>query len=65
MVKTPFQGVSKMGIENLSGLRNIPKFGLTIYSSDRVLGEGSGTFSKWNEKGGNASFDKSEEIMLT
>jgi hypothetical protein len=50
-----------MGIENLSGLRNIPKFGLTKCNE----GEGSGTFSKWNEKGAKASFDKSEEIMLT
>ena len=29
---------SKMGIENLSGLRNIPKFGLTLkFRQDKVL----------------------------
>lgn len=32
----------KIGIENVSGLSNIPKFGLP-------LGQGSGIFNKWNK----------------
>jgi len=36
--------ILKMGIENVLGLSNIPKFGSPIED-----GGGSGTFSKWYE----------------
>jgi len=37
--------ILKIGIENVLGLSNIPKFGLPYLR----WGEGSGTFSKWYE----------------
>jgi hypothetical protein len=72
MVKTLYQGGFKNGHRKFIGSKKhteIWSHHLSLSErrirQSRVYGVGSGTFSKWNEKEGKTSFDKSEEKMLT